>query len=218
MAKQNNVTEQWFKDKGYFLNTDGSWSPPQMKSKYIKVQAAKNVLEEIELVIKEKVNSSPDFKIIPSTEWFITNYNVPSKKNSRQNFKNGISIPSEKHAEYVKMTAMQYDAYGKEFRNAVEYFDLKYPLRIEFTFIRSSKKSFDYGNALQTCEDIMKDEYKKIPTDKIGKNGKRVKKFVLVKQNWFPDDSADYLLPSFKPYEYDKENPGVRIKLLITKR
>jgi hypothetical protein len=40
------------------------------------------------------------------------------------------------------------------------------------------------------------------------------KKKVLVRKGWFEDDSADFIIPVFKQYEYDKQNPGVRIKLL----
>jgi hypothetical protein len=94
---------------------------------------------------------------------------------------------------------MQYDVFGREFRAAVEYYKISAPYRIEFTFIRSSRHSFDYCNACQTCEDMMKDQYKKK---------------VLVRKGWFEDDSADFIIPVFKQYEYDKQNPGVRIKLL----
>jgi hypothetical protein len=86
---------------------------------------------------------------------------------------------------------MQYATFGREFRAAVEYYKLLYPLYIEFGFVRNSRHRFDYCNAAQTCEDIMVD------------NG------------WLPDDSAEYLLPSFKPYEYNKEEFGVHIKLLL---
>lgn len=206
MAKGKQYTDEWFESKGYTKGPDGSYSPPKF---------VRDLKPSAELVVKQKVNNSPDFEVKSIvTEWFIKGYSVPSKKNSRQNFvKNGVmrSIPSEKHAEYVKMTAMQYDVFGVEFRNAVEHFQLQYPLRVEFHFIRGGKHSFDYANALQTCEDVMKDQYKKVPSVL---NGKKIKKMVLVKKGWFPDDSADYLIPSFKPYTIDKDMPGVIIKLL----
>ena len=41
------------------------------------------------------------------------------------------------------------------------------------------------------------------------------KKKKLIREGWFPDDSANYIKPSFGDYEYDKNNAGVRIKLLI---
>lgn len=148
------------------------------------------------LVVREKVVETPDFTAKVKTEWFIRGYSVPSKKNSRQNFvRNGkqISIPSKNHAEYVKMTSMQYEIFGIEFRKAVQVLGLEYPLNIEFTFIRDSKRRFDYCNACQTVEDIM------------------------VANKWIEDDSADFLIPSFGKYRIDKENPGVIIKILTNK-
>lgn len=148
------------------------------------------------LVVREKVVETPDFTAKVKTDWFIRGYSVPSKKNSRQNFvRNGkqISIPSKNHAEYVKMTSMQYEIFGIEFRKAVQVLGLEYPLNIEFTFIRDSKRRFDYCNACQTVEDIM------------------------VANKWIEDDSADFLMPSFGKYRIDKENPGVIIKILTNK-
>lgn len=102
-------------------------------------------------------------------------------------------------SDYVKLTEMQYTVFGNEFRSSVEYYKLEPPYRIEFTFTRQSHHSFDYCNACQTCEDLMKDQYK----------AKR-----LVRKGWFEDDSAEFLIPSFRPFKYDKNNPGVTIKLL----
>lgn len=144
-------------------------------------------------IVSRAVEQTEDFQYSIKTEWFIQGYSVPSKKNSRQNFvRNGkqISIPSKKHAEYVKMTAMQYSVFGKEFRAAVKAYDLKYPLRIEFTFIRSTKHRFDYCNSAQSVEDLM------------------------VSNKWIEDDSADHIIPVFAPYKYDKNNPGVVIRLI----
>lgn len=203
MAKTTPYTHDWFMANGYtFDSQKGIYVPKSDYSKAIaKVRKSIgskvkfNTNETIgDFVIKQKINNTPNFTAKPAVEWFI-NHNVPSKKNSRQNFvRNGkqISIPSKKHAEYVKLTASQYKAYGIEFRNAVEYYKLSYPLYVEFTFVRGSKRSFDYCNACQTTEDI-------------------------IKGSWIPDDSADYIIPVFKPYEYNKETPGVRIKLLIDK-
>ena len=36
----------------------------------------------------------------------------------------------------------------------------------------------------------------------------------MVKHGWIEDDNMTYLIPHFEPYEYDKENPGVEIKIL----
>ena len=143
-----------------------------------------------------------NFTIKPVTEWFIP-YNVPSKKNSRINFvRNGkqLSLPSKKHAEYVKLTERYYDVFGIEFRNTVAKLNIQKPYKIAFEFTRNSHHSFDYCNACQTCEDLMKDQYKNKS---------------LVRKGWFEDDSAEFLIPVFKPYRYDKKNPGVKIRLIV---
>ena len=36
----------------------------------------------------------------------------------------------------------------------------------------------------------------------------------MVKHHWIDDDNCENILPVFEPYEYDKENPGVEIKLI----
>jgi len=188
MSKSHRYSEKDLESMGLVRQSDGSYAPINRNKTSPFIESVKHP----ELVVREKVVETPDFTARIKTEWFIKGYSVPSKKNSRQNFvRNGkqISIPSKKHAEYVKMTEMQYRVFGIEFKKAVEILGLEYPLRVEFTFIRATKHSFDYCNACQTCEDIMKG-------------------------HWIVDDSADYIIPSFKPYKYDKENPGVIIKLL----
>lgn len=64
------------------------------------------------------------------------------------------------------------------------------PYRIEFTFVRSSKRRFDYINPCQTVQDLM------------------------VKAGWLIDDNSSYINPSFGEAQYDKDNPGVWIKVL----
>ena len=64
------------------------------------------------------------------------------------------------------------------------------PFYIEFTFVRGTKHKFDYINPCQTIQDLM------------------------VKYKWIPDDNADEIIPVFKPYQYDKEKPGVFINVL----
>lgn len=191
MAKSTGFTIERLEAMGLTRNADGTYSKKTIVSN-------KEIKEPISIV-RQKVNDSPDFEHKVVTEWFIP-YNVPSKKNSRINLRSGISIPSKKHSEYVKLTERYYDIFGKEFRNTVDKLKIQKPYKIEFTFVRQSKHSFDYCNACQTNEDLMKDQYKKKE---------------LVRKGWFEDDSADFIIPFFKPYEYDKQNPGVRIKLLI---
>lgn len=186
MAKKLGFTIERLEAMGLTRNEDGTYS----KKKTIAI-SDKEVKEPISIV-RQKVNDSPDFEHKINTEWFIT-YNVPSKKNSRINFvRNGkqISLPSANHKKYKDVTKMQYNIFGIEFRKAIEHYGLKPPFRVEFTFVRGSKHRFDYCNAAQTCEDL------------------------FTENNWIEDDSADFLIPSFKPYQYDKNNPGVHIKLL----
>lgn len=180
----NNFTEEFFLSRGYTKNASGGYDPPKFKHKVFA--------PEEEVPVKEPVIKTPDFEHKPIAEWFIPG-NVPSKKNSRQNFiKNGkqISIPSKIHQEYVTGTKAYWAAFGREFKRTVSELKISYPIKIEFTFIRSSKRRFDYCNAAQTCEDLM------------------------TTHNWVEDDSADHLIPVFNKYQYDKENPGVIIKLL----
>jgi len=194
-------TDEWFESRGYTFNpTSNTWIPPVPKSAYIEQQRGINTKEKVEG--EKTIGEIPSIKLDIKTEWFIkSKSSVPSKKNSRQNLRSGISIPSKKHAEYVNETEMRYEMFGIEFRRAVTFYGLQYPLNIEFTFIRATKHSFDYCNACQTCEDIMKDKYDK--------------KGTLVRKGWIPDDSADYIKPSFGDYQYDKDNAGVKIKLLL---
>lgn len=193
MAKTN-FSAKWLEEKGLVKNADGTYS----KQKPVSEKPREFVISHV----KEKVNNSPDFEHKVVTEWFIPG-NVPSKKNSRINFvKNGkqLSLPSKNHAMYVKLTERYYDVFGKEFRNTVETLNVKKPYKVQFTFVRNSKHNFDFCNAAQTCEDLMKDQYSKKE---------------LVRKGWFEDDSADILLPVFTEYEYDKNNPGVKIKILL---
>jgi len=198
MAKKASFTEQNLLQKGFIKQPDGSYSVSRIAS-------IQNKLDKAEVIIaKEIIKSTTNFTAVPPTSWFIKG-NVPSKKNARQNFvKNGrqISIPSKLHAAYVKSTAMQYEVFGREFRAAVEHYKVIYPLYVEFHFVRGSKHSFDYCNAIQTAEDIMKDQVSRTTG-------------AITKKGWIPDDSADYLIPVIKPYDYDKNNPGVHIKLLL---
>lgn len=136
-------SEQYFLDKGFVKQPDGSYAPPKFKNPLThltkdKIDYKRKSLELADLVQKEKIIETTNFEAKPVTEWFIRG-NVPSKKNSRQNFvRNGkmISIPSKLHAEYVKSTAMQYKVFGIEFKRSVVALKLSYPISVEFTFVR----------------------------------------------------------------------------------
>ena len=36
----------------------------------------------------------------------------------------------------------------------------------------------------------------------------------MVKAGWIEDDNADFIIPVFEHYTYDKKNPGVYIEIL----
>ena len=113
--------------------------------------------------------------------------NVPSSKNSKQ-WTGKYFIHSKSCQEYYKNTDSFWKMEAVNFRNSIK--DLPKPLKIEFEFIRKSKHKFDLINPCQTIQDLM------------------------VKYGWIDDDNADEIIPYFKPYSYDKENPGVYIKIL----
>ncbi len=184
-----NWNEAQLRAKGFIADGKNSFIPSKEAN---RAHSGKTMAGNV--TVKEKITETPDFEFKPATEWFIKDYSVPSKKNSRQNFvRNGkqVSIPSKAHSTYKKMTAMQYSAFGIEFRQAVRHYGLGFPLKVEFTFIRSTRHLFDLTNACQTVEDLMVDN------------------------KWIESDNADILHPSFGQYEYDKNCPGVKIKLIV---
>ena len=36
----------------------------------------------------------------------------------------------------------------------------------------------------------------------------------MVKYGWIEDDNAEFIIPAFEQYTYDKKNPGVWIELI----
>lgn len=66
-----------------------------------------------------------------------------------------------------------------------------YPLAVSFKIYRRTNSRFDYTNIIQLLLDCM------------------------VKCGYFPDDDAKHLIPVFAPFEVDKANPRVEIRLVI---
>jgi hypothetical protein len=64
------------------------------------------------------------------------------------------------------------------------------PYKISFKFIRNSKRKFDYINPCQTVQDLM------------------------VKYEYLQDDNCNYIIPYFEPYEINKDDAGVIIKVI----
>ena len=113
--------------------------------------------------------------------------NVPSSKNSKR-WTGKMLINSKTVMKYIKDTKLDYENNKCLFKEMVA--GKKFPVTISFKFIRGSKHKFDYINPAQTVQDLM------------------------VKNEWIQDDNCDYMIPYFEPYEYNKENPGVEIKIL----
>ena len=114
-------------------------------------------------------------------------YNVPSSKNTKQ-WTGKYLVWSKVAQQYIKLTEYYWKQNKELFHIAICNNDK--PLRVSFKFIRKSKHKFDYVNPLQTVLDLM------------------------VRFEWIEDDNADIILPVFEPYEYEKDKPGVIIKIL----
>ena len=119
-------------------------------------------------------------------KWFIPG-NVPSSKNGRR-WTGRYFVSSKATTKYRKETGKYYDQFRKGFRKQLAKLEL--PVKVSFKFIRGSKHKFDYINPAQTTQDDM------------------------VKHHWIDDDNCENIIPVFEPYEYDKKNPGVEIKLI----
>lgn len=114
-------------------------------------------------------------------------FNTPSSKNSKQ--WTGKFLVSNKNTQKWKKDTKKYWEENKaDFLEQVK--NLPKPYNIEFTFIRKSKHKFDYINPMQTIADEM------------------------VHYGWLDDDNADEIKPFFGNYKYDKNAPGVIIKVL----
>ena len=144
---------------------------------------------------------------------FIPN-NIPSLKNSKiattigkAPNKRVILLPSKTVKKYLKaMGIKKYSAKGyveeyatreNLFREAVgNFFDgCQKPVVVKFFFVRGSHHKFDIINAMQIICDL------------------------LVAHGYIEDDNADYLIPvpmraEGKWYSYDKDNPGVYLKIV----
>jgi hypothetical protein len=113
--------------------------------------------------------------------------NTPSSKNGRR-FVRGRSIGSASTEKYYKASKEHWEANRLAFLKLIK--GRSAPYRIEFLFVRGSRRKFDYINPCQCAQDQM------------------------VKYGWIPDDNVEWLIPSFAPYQYDKLNPGCYIRVL----
>ena len=120
-------------------------------------------------------------------KWFIP-FNVPSSKNGRR-WTGKYFISSKTVMTYRKNTKSFYTKYAKciSERNII---NMRQPVKIGFTFIRGTRHKFDYINPAQTVQDDM------------------------VKNGWIEDDNAEFIIPVFERYKYDKNKPGVIIEII----
>jgi hypothetical protein len=119
--------------------------------------------------------------------------NTPSSKNSRQRTKAGFFITSKTVQKYLKEHESQWESVPEEFKISME--KESYPIIVGFHFVRNSKHRWDFTNIVQICADLM------------------------TKYGWIPDDNMDYFIPQVlwideKHYSYNKESPGVFIKII----
>ena len=89
---------------------------------------------------------------------------------------------------YIKNTKEDWINSQKQFEELIK--DKEVPYKIEFTFLRNSRRKFDYINPCQTVQDLM------------------------VKYDYIQDDNCDCIIASFGEYSYNKEESGVIIKIL----
>lgn len=115
------------------------------------------------------------------------NGNVASSKNGKV-WTGKYFVNSKQTQAYMKESKADFVKYKDDFLKMLE--GKTKPYKLSLRFVRKSKHQFDYINPCQSIHDIM------------------------VKEGWLDDDNADEIIPVFEPYEYDKENPGVYIKIL----
>jgi len=136
--------------------------------------------------------------------------NVPSSKNSKINTSRGSfhSKTVKKYLQHLgvqtysvrKQTVLGYKTRPNDFEALRESFkeaigEKKYPLKVGFHFVRGTKHKCDFHNVVQIIADLM------------------------VAHKFITDDNMDCFLPFPLKYKgsyhsYDKENPGVMIKIL----
>lgn len=134
-------------------------------------------------------------------------FNVPSLKNSKVKTSKGI-FPSKTVTKYLRNLGIQsYSAgkkYVKEYKTRENLFRQIFinngwvkpegTLVLGIHFIRGSRHKCDFGNMCQIILDLM------------------------TAHDFIEDDNMDYLIPmpfkiDDKWYSYDKDNPGVIIKI-----
>lgn len=139
-------------------------------------------------------------------------HNVPSLKNSKVATtvgkgpnKKTVLLPSKTVKKYLQALGIKkYSSSGgveeytnreNDFRKAIgDYFQgVTFPVKLKFFFVRSTRRKFDFHNAVQIIADL------------------------LVAHGYFPDDDMDHFLPypmqtDHGWYAVNKKEPGVWLK------
>lgn len=168
------------------------WTLKDLEDRGLKEQPDGTYRKENKVPIKRKIEDRGD-KDKRSDEPIFIRYNVPSSKNSKQLYRNkntGKQFVTESDLckSYRKVTNLSWTVFKKKFIRLLE--GKKKPFKIGLFFVRDSKRRFDYHNICQIVLDLM------------------------VEHNWIDDDNMDEIIPVFEGYEVDKENPGVKIRVL----
>ena len=126
----------------------------------------------------------------PTNEIFIAG-EVMSSKNSRRNFGH-TSLVSEACAKYKKESATQWQTWQAAFLAMCQ--GKEKPYRVQFKFVRKTKRAYDFHNMVQVLCDLMVD-YK-----------------------WVDDDNIYEMVPvpplTGPIFTISKTNPGVYISVL----
>lgn len=116
---------------------------------------------------------------------------IHSSKNSRRIMRSRRGKPfvskSLRAKEDEGLFAMQLYRQRETWESMIE--GRTFPIIVLFQFTRATRRRFDYVNIAQGVLDAM------------------------VKAEYLPDDSADYVIPAFVPYEVDKTCPGCVITI-----
>lgn len=125
-----------------------------------------------------------------SSEYFWISGNTPSSKNNRV-WTGSYFIASKATTRWRRDTKKEWLSQRQEFIESLV--GLPKPYYIELTFVRRTKHRFDYINIAQGVMDEM------------------------VEHGWLQDDDAENAKPYFGDFEYNKDNPGVKIRVLKRK-
>lgn len=126
------------------------------------------------------------------SDYIFLDGHVASSKNGKT-WTGKYLVNSKQTARYIKESKDSYEQNKDKFLKMLE--GKTKPYLIAFHYVRKSRHKWDFINACQTVQDLM------------------------VKYGWLEDDNCDEMFPmplkvNGTLYSYDKEKPGVYIKVL----